>query len=156
MNELAQQLGTLLRERHLTISTAESCTAGGIGAAIASVDGASEYFLGGVIAYSPEIKNRILGVPFELIRDFGVVSREVAIAMNEGVRNLFHSDIAISITGYAGSSGGDGFAPNGTVWICVTTPYSPPHTQCLNVHSTRTANLTQAIHAALSMVTTIL
>ena len=150
MNELAAELGRLLRERHMTIATAESCTAGGIGAAIASVDGASEYFLGGVIAYSVGVKNRVLGVDDDLIGRYGVVSREVAEAMNDGVRRLSHADVAISITGYAGQNGGDRFAENGTVWICIGSDGTTPLVKCLHVSSDRTANLRRAVDEALS------
>jgi len=116
---LAQQLGALLRQKGLTVATAESCTAGGISAAIASVDGSSAYHLGGVVSYAVAVKTDILRVSASTISEYGVVSRQTAQAMNDGVRNLIGADVNISVTGYAGASGGDEFAPNGTVWICV-------------------------------------
>lgn len=151
MNNENLRLSELLRDKHLTIATSESCTAGGIGAAIASVDGASEYFVGGVIAYTAEMKHNVLGVPYETIRDYGIVSQQVAEMMNNGVRKLTNADVAISITGYAGKSGGDEFVENGTVWICVGMSDEQVQSTCLHVASGRAENLSRAIREAISL-----
>ena len=85
----------------MTISTAESCTGGRIAAAITAQSGASRYFEGGVVAYQNEVKERMLGVPAEMIAEYGVVSREVAEQMVKGACHLFHTDYALASTGYA-------------------------------------------------------
>ncbi len=85
----------------MTVSTAESCTGGRIAAAITAESGASRYFEGGVVAYQNEVKERMLGVPAEMIEKYGVVSREVAEEMVKGACRLFHTDYALASTGYA-------------------------------------------------------
>lgn len=85
----------------MTVSTAESCTGGRIAAAITAESGASRYFEGGVVAYQNEVKERMLGVPAEMIEEYGVVSREVAEEMVRGACRLFHTDYALASTGYA-------------------------------------------------------
>ena len=85
----------------MTVSTAESCTGGRIAAAITAQSGASRYFEGGVVAYQNEVKERMLGVPAEMIEKYGVVSREVAGEMVKGACRLFHTDYALASTGYA-------------------------------------------------------
>ena len=100
-----------------TLATAESCTGGGIGAALTAVPGASQVFLGGVISYTDDIKNRVLGVDQAVLDKHGAVSSPGAGAMASGVRKLMKSDIAVSVTGLAGP-GGDNFGnPVGTVCI---------------------------------------
>lgn len=111
-------LGDILRKKHLTIGTAESCTAGGIGAKIASISGASDYFRGGIISYATDIKETILGVNSQTIKDHDVVSKETAVEMAKGAAKVLNVDIAISITGYAGRTGGNDKVPNGTIWLC--------------------------------------
>ncbi len=100
-----------------TVSTAESCTGGGIGSALTAVAGSSFVFKGGIISYTDEVKHTLLGVPAEMLKKLGAVSAPVAQAMAEGVRKSIHSDIAVSVTGLAGP-GGDAFGnPVGTVYI---------------------------------------
>ena len=91
-----------LTELDLTIATAESYTGGAMANAITDVPGASKVFLGGVVAYTDEIKENILGISNEIINNYGAVSKECARAMVTNVQKLFHSDIAISFTGNAG------------------------------------------------------
>lgn len=149
---MARELGLALKEKGLTIATAESCTAGGIAAAIASVDGASEYLVGGVMTYATALKKKLLGVTDDTIDTYGVVSRETVMAMNAGVRALTGARVAVSITGYAGASGGDEFADNGTIWICAGMDGKDPCCQMLKVSSDRAGNLSQAVLKALEMV----
>ena len=117
---LSAELGARLNSKWLTIATAESCTAGGIASAIASVDGASSYLLGGFITYTTELKESLLGIPHLLIEEKGVVSREVAEAMAVAARQKTGADIGVGVTGYIGTSGGDEHVKNGTVFygIC--------------------------------------
>lgn len=85
----------------MTVSTAESCTGGRIAAAITAQSGASRYFEGGIVAYQNGVKERMLGVPAEMIAQYGVVSREVAERMVKGACRLFQTDYALASTGYA-------------------------------------------------------
>lgn len=100
-----------------TLVTAESCTGGGIGAALTAVPGSSEVYKGGVISYTNWVKNNLLGVDEALLNREGAVSAPVAKAMAESVRKKLDADIAVSVTGLAGP-GGDGYGnPVGTVYI---------------------------------------
>jgi len=119
---LAQVVGELLAERKETVAVAESCTGGLLGGEFTNIPGSSRYFLGGIIAYSNEIKERILGVEKQVLQKFGAVSQETATQMSENVRKLFKSTYGISITGIAGPEGGTTEKPVGTVWISLSAP----------------------------------
>lgn len=112
-------VGRLLKERGATLSAAESCTGGEIAHLVTTIPGASEYFLGSVTSYSPEVKKKVLGVKAEIIEEKGIVSSEVAASMAEGVRALTGSDFSVSTTGWADAYG-DAHEPAGTVWIGVS------------------------------------
>ena len=116
---LVETVGLLLKKRGLTVAVAESCTGGQLGAAITSVAGSSDYFLGGVIAYANSVKSRQLGVDPGLIEREGAVSALVARQMAAGARRLFASDLAVGITGVAGPAGGSPEKPVGLVFIAV-------------------------------------
>ena len=109
-----------LLENGIKIATAESCTGGMIASRITSVAGASGCFDCGVVTYSNEQKQRLLGVKEETLFQFGAVSEETALQMCEGVRLLANADIGISVTGIAGPDGGTADKPVGTVWIGVS------------------------------------
>ena len=119
---LEEAIGRILKENNLTLSAAESCTGGEIAHLITTVPGSSAYFLGSVTSYAVSVKEKVLGVPAEVIEKYGVVSSETACAMADGVRKLTGSDYAVSTTGYAGPGGGDERYPEGTVWVGVATP----------------------------------
>jgi len=114
---LGQAVGRLLLERSLTISTAESCTGGLIAKTLTDVPGSSGYFVQGHITYSNEAKTRVLGVPADLIARHGAVSPQVAEAMAAGCRHASGSDLALSVTGIAGPTGGTAEKPVGLVHI---------------------------------------
>lgn len=116
---LGESLGELLRERGLTMASAESCTGGNIARMITSVPGSSSYYSGSVIAYENRIKSEILGVDSKVITEKGAVSREVVEQMASGVRAVLGTDTAISTSGIAGPDGGTDDKPVGTTWICV-------------------------------------
>jgi len=103
-----------------TLVVAESCTGGGIGSAITSVSGSSAYFLGGVLAYSDDVKMRELKVPKSILKKYGAVSREVAILMAKGARKKFKADWSLSATGVAGPNGGTKDKPIGLVYVAVS------------------------------------
>ena len=115
----AKPLGAALSASGKTLAVAESCTGGLLGGAITSIPGSSLYFSGGVVAYGNAAKTSLLGVPSGLIAAHGAVSREVAVAMAEGVLSLFRADLAIAVTGVAGPGGGSRGKPVGTVWVAV-------------------------------------
>lgn len=100
-----------------TLATAESLTGGGIGAAITGISGASAVYLGGVVSYTDEVKQRLLGVPEDVLMTCGAVSEPTARAMAAGVRQLLKADVAVSVTGLAGPGGDDFGNPVGTVFI---------------------------------------
>lgn len=100
-----------------TLSTAESCTGGMIGAALTAVPGSSNVYKGGIICYTNEVKYRLLGVFKELLSEEGAVSAPVACEMARGVRNTLRTDFAISVTGLAGPGGDEYGNPVGTVFV---------------------------------------
>ena len=100
-----------------TLVTAESCTGGGIGAALTAVSGSSAVYKGGIISYTNWVKENALGVPGEMLSKFGAVSAPVAKAMAEGARRALQADIAVSVTGLAGPGGDEYGNPVGTVFI---------------------------------------
>ena len=112
----------IMRERGLTLATAESCTGGTIASLFTAMAGASAYFLGGVVAYANEVKRDVLGVNYDDIMTHGAVSETVARQMAEGVRRTTGADYAIATTGIAGPTGGSEVKPVGTVWMAVATP----------------------------------
>jgi len=115
----AKRLGAALSASGMTLAVAESCTGGQLGGAITSIPGSSLYFSGGVVAYGNPAKVSLLGVAPGLIAACGAVSREVALAMAEGVLLLLRADLAIAVTGVAGPGGGSRGKPVGTVWVAV-------------------------------------
>lgn len=115
-------VGNILREKRRTLSTAESCTGGTIAQLITSIAGSSDYFKGSVVAYSNEIKEQFLGVPNEVLMQYGAVSEQTVIAMAEGIRNRFSTDYAIAVSGIAGPAGGSAEKPVGTTWIAIASP----------------------------------
>lgn len=107
----------IARLRGKTLATAESCTGGGVGAALTAVSGASAVYKGGIISYCNEIKNALLGVSAEVLESMGAVSAPVAEAMAQGARKALSADIAVSVTGLAGPGGDEYGNPVGTVFI---------------------------------------
>ena len=114
-----EELGNLLKVKKLSLSTAESCTGGGIAAAITSVAGSSEYFMGGIVAYSNNVKTSLLHVSSDTLEKYGAVSRETVMEMAAGAMNTLKTDCAIATSGIAGPGGGSQGKPVGTIWIAV-------------------------------------
>lgn len=120
--DLAQQAGARLRSRRLTLAVAESCTGGLVGDAITDVPGSSDYFLGGVLAYSNPVKQGLLGVQPATLEIHGAVSPQCAAEMAQGVRRLIGSDVALSVTGIAGPGGDTATKPLGLTYIHLSAP----------------------------------
>jgi nicotinamide-nucleotide amidase len=117
--DLAAVLLERCRMKQRTISVAESCTGGLLGARLTAIPGSSDVFLGGVIAYDNRVKREFLDIPDAQLRDHGAVSEPVARAMASSVRARFETSIGMAITGIAGPGGGTAEKPVGTVWIAV-------------------------------------
>ncbi len=114
-NAIVLKLIDVLRQNHMTLATAESCTAGMIAARVGDIPGASDVLVGGVVSYANEVKEKLLGVPSEVLLTVGAVSEDCASCMANGVRLLTGADIAVSVTGIAGPGGGTEEKPVGTV-----------------------------------------
>ena len=106
-----------LTQRGWSVSTAESCTGGGIGAALTAIAGSSRWYQGGVISYSNTSKHSLLDVTPRLVGEHGAVSKPVVVAMCQGVQHRLGSEVSIAVTGIAGPDGGTDDKPVGTVWI---------------------------------------
>src|SRR5262249_50781797 len=117
--DLAEVVLSLCRTLGVTIGVAESCTGGLLGARLTAIPGSSDVVLGGVIAYHNNIKQSMLGVPAELLVEYGAVSEPVARAMASGARAAASVDAALAITGVAGPGGGTEDKPVGLVWIAL-------------------------------------
>ena len=118
-DDLAIVVGRLLMSRRRTIALAESCSGGLVSTLLTDVPGSSEYFLGSVVSYANEAKERLLGVSAETLRAHGAVSAAAAEEMARGARERFDSDLAIAITGIAGPDGGTPEKPVGTVFFAI-------------------------------------
>jgi len=116
------EIGKLLQQKRYKLSLAESCTGGLLGYRVTNVPGSSEYFVGGVVAYSYEVKANTLGVSWDTLNGFGAVSGETVLEMARGVKKLLDADIAVSVSGIAGPGGGTPEKPVGTTWIGLVTP----------------------------------
>jgi nicotinamide-nucleotide amidase len=148
---LEEALGNLLRDRSLTLASAESCTGGDIARMITSVPGSSAYYTGSVIAYENRIKSAVLGVDPALIEEKGAVCREVVEQMAGGIRKLFGTDTAIATSGIAGPDGGTVDKPVGTTWICVQYR-EKSFAEKYSFGGTRERIITQASNTALQLL----
>lgn len=125
---LQQQVGALLRQQGKKLTLAESCTGGLIGHLMTEIPGSSEYYLGSIIAYAYEAKERLLGVKHQTLMQYGAVSREIALEMARGARQALAPDfspgaiIGLSVTGIAGPGGATPTKPVGLVWIGLSAP----------------------------------
>jgi nicotinamide-nucleotide amidase len=123
----AELVLSLLRERGLTLATAESCTGGLVSARLTDVPGSSAVFVGGIVAYSNDVKAAQLGVPEAVLREHGAVSAETAAEMARGARERLGADVAVSVTGVAGPDGGTEEKPVGLVFLHASGPLGERH-----------------------------
>lgn len=118
--KLEEVVGELLTEKRMTVALAESCTGGLIGHRLTNVPGSSTYFLGGIVAYSYDAKERLLDVRHNTLYEHGAVSAETALEMARGARFALGADVGISVTGIAGPGGGLPDKPVGLVYIALS------------------------------------
>ncbi|MBQ8608257.1 MAG: CinA family protein [Bacteroidaceae bacterium] len=116
---ISKEISELMWKDGRTLSTAESCTAGNIAAAITAIPGSSQYYKGGVVAYANQVKENLLRVNVDTIETYGVVSEETVCEMVKGAMETLNTDYAIATSGIAGPGGGTHELPVGTIWIAV-------------------------------------
>jgi PncC family amidohydrolase len=155
VGRLEERVGEALRARGWTVALAESCTGGLVGHRLTEVPGSSEYFLGGVVAYAYDAKERLLGVRHQTLYDHGAVSRETAVEMAHGARVAFGADVGLSVTGIAGPGGGLPGKPVGLTWIAVSTRSSDLAEQ-YQWQGDRASNKANAADAALQLILRVL
>jgi len=148
--EPVEALHSMLDERGYSLSVAESCTAGLLGAALTSVPGSSKYFKGGIIAYINTVKETLLDVSPATLEEDGAVSDATAEAMARGANRHLDSDVALSITGIAGPAGGTETKPVGLVFFGCVTP-DDVYTQRANFEGDRTIIRKKSVNHSLEM-----
>lgn len=148
---IEERISKLLCKLNLKIAFAESCTGGLVSHRITNVPGSSKYFLGSIVSYSNEAKNKLLGVKNETLKDFGAVSYQSASEMAVGVRNQLGADIGVAITGIAGPDGGTEKKPVGLVFIALSTKEGVVHKK-FNFVGGREENKNNSANAALEML----
>ncbi len=152
---LERRLAEVLLARDWKLALAESCTGGLLGHRVTQLAGASAYFLGGVVAYANEVKERLLGVRSETLEAHGAVSRETALEMARGARQAFGAQVALAVTGIAGPTGGTAEKPVGLTWIAVVAP-GTERAERFVFHGDREANKRQAAEKALALALEVL
>ena len=148
-------IGTILKERHLTMGTAESCTGGRIASIITSTPGSSAYFSGGIVSYSNSVKENVLGVNTKDIEQHGAVSREVVEQMALGAIRQLGCDCSVATSGIAGPDGGTPEKPVGTVWIAAAIG-DKVVSECYRFSSIREQNILRSSNMALLMLLNLL
>ena len=156
MNEecykIAQSIEVTLSDKEWTVATAESCTGGGVAATLTAVPGSSACVKGGIVAYTEEIKMRLLGVKPETLRDFGVVSQQTVGEMARGAMKSMNSDFSVATSGIAGPSGGSDEVPVGTIWVAAASRTNL-FTHCIRqFNKGRVENIQNAVQIALEML----
>lgn len=149
---LAAETITALTAAGITVATAESCTGGLIAGALTSVPGSSEVVYGGFVTYANEAKIAMIGVPFGMLRQFGAVSKEVAMAMSDGAMAAAGTHLAVAVTGIAGPDGGTADKPVGLVHFSVATEDGTTHLKKVfpgNRDEVRHATVVQALKLVL-------
>ena len=144
-------IGEMLRERNLKIACAESCTGGLLTSRLTDVAGSSEYVEGALVSYTNAVKNKLLKVSAETLKNFSAVSEETAREMSKNVREIFCTDIGVGITGLAGPGGGSEKKPVGTVYISIADEKNVV-VKKFNFTGTRTEIKSQSVDAALKFL----
>lgn len=150
-----KRIGCLLKSKGLTVATAESCTGGGIAALLTSVAGSSEYVKGGIVAYTNEIKEKLLHVKSATLEQYTAVSEQTVREMVVGAMEQFDADCAIASTGIAGPGGGTDAIPVGTIWLAAA--WGEHITVCkLTQNAGRAENTRNAVEKGLLLLEKVL
>lgn len=144
--KLEEAVHLLFNEKKLTLSTAESCTGGSIAAALTQLSGASKYFLGGVIAYSNDVKMNVLGVSKQTLENHGAISQPVVEQMVQGILNITGSDYGLAVSGIAGPEGGTPEKPIGTVWCAIGQQGAQPKSWKIRAFGNRGVIITTTVN----------
>ena len=152
MPTLEEEVGQLLADKGLTIAVAEACTAGLVGSMLCSVPGSWRYFYGGVTVYAGGSKNRVLGLPDELLQRESSVSPAVALEMARRTRRLLATDVGVSTTGVAGPTAGSSNKPVGLFYVAVAAGEGYQATSELRLEGDRNSNRLGAARGALELV----
>lgn len=150
---IEEAVGEMLREKKLTLATAESCTGGGVAASLTKIPGSSDYFMGSVVAYHNRIKKEQLGVAQQTLDAHGAVSEQTVCEMAEGVRQRMGADFGLATSGVAGPAGGTDQKPVGLVWIAVAGPHRTVTEECRFGHD-RERNIQRSIRRVLGLLRT--
>lgn len=151
--KIEEKLQEICIQKKLTLSLAESCTGGAIAARLTQVAGASQYFLGSIVSYSQYAKDHLLGVPKTVLSQYSAVSEEVAILMLKGLLKALPSDLALSVTGIAGPSGGSDTHPVGTVIMAVGGKTLEPVLSIFHFKGNREEVIAEAVIYSLNILT---
>ena len=150
---LARRLGEILLARGLKLVTAESCTGGGLGAAVTAIPGSSRWYEGGYVTYSNAMKQDLMGVRPDTLQHYGAVSGETAAEMAQGALQRTGTDLSVAITGIAGPDGGTFDKPIGTVWIAIARRGQPAASQHHQFFGDReTIRRSAVLNALLSLI----
>ncbi len=147
--KLVRRLAEACLQRDLVVSTAESCTGGGVAHAITEIPGSSRWFDAGLVTYSNAAKQRLLGVPGSILEHFGAVSEETVEAMAQGVLVGSAANLAVAVSGIAGPDGGSELKPVGTVWFAWAQPGREVQTALCHFDGDRQSIRDQAVNRAL-------
>ncbi len=156
MKKLSQKIVKLLKRKRLKLSVVESCTGGMLSNTLTSVSGSSKIFTLGLVAYSNQSKNRVLKVPKQIIRKHGAVSMQCCLSMINNLSKISKSNIAVSITGIAGPSGGTKKKPVGLVFVGIKKGNKIKIHKCLFKNKGRSYIQKAAIRKSLGLILNIL
>src|SRR5690349_25167307 len=156
LNDLAQTIATIFVQRGATLVTAESCTGGWVAKTLTDIAGSSAWFECGVVAYSYEAKESLLGVQPQTLERTGAVSQETVVEMVSGALARYGASVAVAVTGIAGPSGGTPGKPVGTVWIGWKRRGGYARSQLFHFKGDREAVRRQTVAAALEGVRRVL
>ena len=152
---LEKQIGKRLLHKGWRLAVGESCTGGLVGHRITQVPGSSQYYLGGVMAYSNHAKQVLLGVSPQTLGTHGAVSEQTALEMAAGARHALDAEVGLSVTGIAGPGGGSQEKPVGLTWIAISSP-NGDRTSCNVWTGNREQNKADSAQAALSLLLELL
>ncbi len=148
---ISREINDLMWKNGSTLSTAESCTAGNVAAAITSIPGSSQFYKGGVVSYSNEVKENMLYVSHETLETYGAVSEETITEMIKGAMKILNTDFAVATSGIAGPGGGTAENPVGLIWVAAGNK-GKIVTRKLEGDCGREINVARATQAALALL----